>query len=72
MVSNQHRGAYEKAALMLGVLAEVHAVQGDQEKAPNLIHEYCKEKYNRHIAFKRKIKTMISRSRLLQDADITL
>lgn len=72
IVSNQHRGAYERAASALGVLAEVHAAQGDKEKAANLIHKYCKEKYNRHIAFKREVKIMISRSRLLQDVGITL
>lgn len=72
IVSNQHRGAYKRAASVLGVLAEIHAAKGDKEKAAILIHEYCKGKYNRHIAFKREVKTMISRSRLLQNAGITL
>jgi hypothetical protein len=65
IVSNTHRSAYQRAAWVLGSLAEVYAAQGDVKKAGSLIHEYCKEKYNRHSAFKREVKQMISESTLL-------
>jgi hypothetical protein len=69
IVSNTHRSAYQRAAWVLGSLAEVYAAQGDVQKAGSLIHEYCKEKYNRHTAFKREVKQMISRSTLLRQLD---
>jgi tetratricopeptide (TPR) repeat protein len=66
IVSNTHRSAYQRAALVLGSLAEVYAAQGNAQKAQSLIHEFCKEKYNRHTAFKREVKKMIGESLLLR------
>lgn len=66
IVSNTHRTAYQRAAWVLGSLAEIYAAQGDVKKAGALIHEYCKEKYNRHTAFKREVKQMINGSSLLR------
>lgn len=66
IVSNTHRGAYKSAAWVLGSLAEVYAANGDKQKAGDLLHEYCKKKYNRHSAFKREVKEIITGSSLLQ------
>ncbi len=65
IVSNTHRAAYERAALVLGSLAEVHAARGDVEKAASLLNEYCKQRYNRHVAFRREVKEVVSESILL-------
>ncbi len=72
IVSNTHRGAYDRAAWVLGSLAEVHAARGDVEKAASLLHEYCKEKYNRHIAFRREVKGVVSESMLLRQMEAKL
>lgn len=72
IVSNQQRGAYERAAQVLGALAEVYAAKGDVEKAAKIIHEYSKEKYNRHSAFKREVKVVVRRSKLLQNIGISV
>ena len=72
IVSNKHRNAYKRAAQMLGVLAEMYAAKGDMDKAANTIHEYYKEKFNRHIAFKKEVKKVISRSQLLQNIGISV
>jgi len=48
----------------------VYAAKGDAKKAAKIIHEYCKEKYNRHSAFKREVKKVVSHSKLLQNIGI--
>ncbi len=69
IVSNKHRSAYQRAAWVLGALAEVHAARGDVEKAGALLHEYCKERYNRHSAFRREVKQVFSESLLLRQME---
>ncbi|MDA3897963.1 MAG: hypothetical protein PF482_17660 [Desulfobacteraceae bacterium] len=71
IVSKQHRGAYKRAAQVLCSLAEVYVATKDVKKATKIIHEYCKEKYNRHSAFKREVNTVISGSRLLKNIVIS-
>jgi hypothetical protein len=44
IVSNTHRGAYDRAAMVLGSLAEVFTAKGETETAQNLFHEFCKQK----------------------------
>ena len=66
IVSNTHRGAYDRAAMVLGSLAEVFAAKGETKTAQNLFHEFCKQKYNRHTAFKREVRSVIAGSRLLK------
>lgn len=72
IVSNTHRAAYDRAAWVLGSLAEVYAASGDVEKARSLMHKYCKEKYNRHTAFKREVKQVLSESTLLRQSGILI
>jgi len=69
IVSNTHRSAYQRAAWVLGSLAEVHAARGEVEKAGALLHEYCKEKFNRHRAFRREVKQVVSESILLRQME---
>jgi len=66
IVSNTHRGAYGRAAMVLGSLAEVFAAKGETKTAQNLFRECCKQKYNRHTAFKREVRSVIAGSRLLK------
>jgi len=65
IVSNTHRGAYKRAALVLGCLAEVFTAKGETRIAQGLFREFCKQKYNRHTAFKREVRSVIADSRLL-------
>ena len=44
IVSNKHRRAYERAAQVLGSLAEVYAATGQKNKAVNILHKYYNEK----------------------------
>lgn len=64
IVSNQHRGAYERAALVLGALAECYVLQNNKAQARLLINEY-QQKFNRHTAFKKEITDVIKSSCLL-------
>ena len=70
IVSNTHRSAYQRAAWVLGALAEIYAARADVKKAEALMYEYCKEKYNRHTAFKREVKQTISGSALLRQVQV--
>ena len=67
IVSNKHRGAYERAAQVLGSLAEAYAAMGDKSKAVNILHKYYTEKYVRFSAFRREVKAIVLRSNLLRD-----
>lgn len=62
IVSNKHRNAYARAAQVLGSLAEVHAARGEALKASQIIHEYLKEKYSRHVAFRREVEDVLKTS----------
>ncbi|MGD9158377.1 MAG: hypothetical protein PVG39_08235 [Desulfobacteraceae bacterium] len=54
IVSNQHRNAYERAARILGALAETYVLMGKKDKAKKIINRFYVEKYNRHSAFRRE------------------
>jgi len=65
IVSNTHRGAYERAAMTLCSLAESLVVKGEKDKAQSLLREYCRVRYNRHPAFRREMRLIVSKSRVL-------
>ncbi len=65
IVSNTHRGAYERAAMTLCSLAESLVVKGERDKAQSLLREYCRVRYNRHSAFRREMRLIVSKSRVL-------
>ena len=68
IVSNKHRRAYEKAAQVLGCLAEAYAAMGQKSKALKILHKYYNEKYNRFSAFRREVKTVVKDSKLLRNS----
>lgn len=65
IVSTTHRSAYDRAAKVLGALAETMVVTGDKKKAQALLQEYCKVLYNRHSAFRREVRKAVDSSRIL-------
>ena len=67
IVSNKHRRAYERAAQVLGSLAEAYAAMGQKSKAVKILHKYYNEKYNRFSAFRKEVKTVVANSELLRN-----
>ena len=65
IVSNTHRSAYDRAATVLGSLAETMAAKGEKKKAQALLHEYCKVLYNHHTAFRREVRDAVGSSQIL-------
>lgn len=70
IVSNKHRRAYERAAQVLGSLAETFAATGQKSKADKILHTYYGEKYKRFSAFRREIKAVLLASGLLRNSRI--
>ena len=68
IVSNKHRRAYERAAQVLGSLAEVYAATGKKTKAAKILHKYYNEKYNRFSAFRREVKAVVMGSDILRNS----
>ncbi len=68
IVSNKHRNAYERAAQVLGSLAETYAAMGQKSKAVKILHKYYNEKYNRFSAFRREVKAVVMGSGLLRNS----
>lgn len=66
IVSNKHRSAYERAAQVLGALAETYLAMGEKNKAVKLLHLYYNEKYSRFSAFRREVKSVVIGSDLLK------
>ena len=68
IVSNKYRRAYERAAQVLGSLAEANAATGQKSKAVKILHKYYSEKYNRFSAFRREVKAVVMNSDLLKNS----
>jgi len=68
IVSNKHRRAYERAAQVLGSLAEAYMAMGQKSKAVKILHVYYNEKYNRFSAFRKEVKAVVKASDLLRNA----
>lgn len=66
IVANKYRNAYDRAAIALGSLAEVMMAEGDKSKARSLLHEYCRVRYNRHVAFRRDVRQAVGKSQILR------
>jgi predicted RNA binding protein with dsRBD fold (UPF0201 family) len=69
IVSNKHRRAYERAAQVLGSLAEAYIAMDKKSKAVKILHKYYNEKYNRFSAFRREVKAVVKNSILLKNSD---
>ena len=72
IVSNKHRRAYERAAQVLGSLAETYAAMGQKSKAVKILHKYYNEKYNRFPAFRREVKAVVTGSDLLRNCGFSI
>jgi hypothetical protein len=64
IVSNKHRGSYNKAAGLLVAMAETLADRGKKQEGNALIERY-KKKYSRYSAFRREIAGAIQDSGLM-------
>jgi hypothetical protein len=65
IVDSQHRRAYDRAAEILGALAECYLLNGQGENGQRIIDEYRNRKYNRYSAFRRELDSVIAASGLL-------
>ncbi len=63
VVSKKHRGAYRSAAETLVALGEHYAVTARPDSAATLIQKY-RDRFNRHTAFKRELREVLSQSAL--------
>ncbi|PIP44150.1 MAG: hypothetical protein COX17_03065 [Deltaproteobacteria bacterium CG23_combo_of_CG06-09_8_20_14_all_60_8] len=66
IVSSKHRFAYDRAAGVLGALAEALEASGQPDKARELLREYFHDRFSRFAAFRREVRTAISRSKPLE------
>ncbi len=70
IVSNKHRRAYDRAAEVLGALAECCILRGQKCEATELMREICRVHYNRHTAFRSGVRGVIDASSLLKESSI--
>ena len=66
IVSNRHRGAYGRAAEVLGSLAELCALVGEAQQGRELIDEYRNRRFNRYVSFRRELDSVIASSATLK------
>jgi len=60
IVSNQHRGSYDRAAVLLAACAETLRLQGNDRKAHALLDD-TRQRFPRHRAFHTELKTAVQR-----------
>jgi tetratricopeptide (TPR) repeat protein len=60
IVSNQHRGSYNRAAVLLAACAETLRLRGNDREAQALLDE-SRQRFPRHRAFQTEIKTAVQR-----------
>jgi hypothetical protein len=66
IVSNKRRGAYDRAAQVLGCLGEALAVMGKKDESKNLLRTYYNVKYNRFSAFRSEVRQVVKNSPVLR------
>lgn len=66
IVGNKHRNVYDRAALVLGAMAEARAATGDRAGAEELLRDYYQRRYNRHAAFRKEVKAVVGQSPMLR------
>lgn len=72
IVTNKHRRAYERAALVLTALAESKIKSGDKQGARALLHGYCKVEFIRFTAFRKEVRAAVGRSDLMRGWEVEL
>jgi hypothetical protein len=60
IVSNQHRGSYDKAAVLLAACAETLRLRGNDREAHALLDD-ARQRFPRHRAFQAEVKTAVQR-----------
>jgi len=60
IVSNQHRGSYDRAAVLLAACAETLRLQGNDREAHALLDE-ARQRFPRHRAFQAEVKAAVQR-----------
>lgn len=66
IVSGQFRNAYDRAARVLGALAEYCILSNETEQARVLLREFVFITFKRHHAFRREVKAVAARSPLIK------
>lgn len=66
IVSNKQRSAYDRAAQVLAALAEDMTAAGKKSEAKALLQDYCKVRYNRHVAFRKEVREAVGKSVILR------
>lgn len=66
IVSSQSRGAYDRAAQVLGALAECRVCMKTEGEAASLVREFVQVKFPRHTAFRKEVKRVVESSDLLK------
>ena len=60
IVSNQHRGSYDKAALLLAACAELLRLLGKAQEAAALLDD-VRQRFPRHRAFQTELQAAVRR-----------
>ncbi len=68
IVGAKHRGAYDRAAEVLGALAECCLLNGDEEGSRDLIDEYRNRKFSRYPAFRGELDRVLASSSILRQS----
>lgn len=66
IVTNKRRHSYDRAAQVLGALAEARVAMGDRAGAEQLLRDYYQVRYNRFAAFRKEVKAVVSKSPALR------
>jgi hypothetical protein len=68
IVGAKHRSAYDRAAEVLGALAECCILNGDPEAGCDLVDEYRNRKFNRYPAFRAELDRVLASSSILRQS----
>jgi hypothetical protein len=60
IVSNQHRGSYDKAAVLLAACAETLRLRGNDREAQAFLDD-ARQRFPRHRAFQAEVKAAVAR-----------
>jgi hypothetical protein len=71
IVSGKRRRAYDRAAQVLGALAEYHVLSNARDKALSLLNEFLQVKFPRHRAFRTEAKHVMEGIELLRDLRVS-
>ena len=72
IVSNKHRNAYDRAAQVLGALAEVYLATGQKKKATGIVKRYYYDKFKRFRVSRNEVTAVFSESDQLRRPDFLI